>query len=58
MGPGLIGELEIHVLLFVMYVRQVGQSTNEKPWNILIFTVFISLNVEQVKWIKEIIYTK
>ena len=26
MGPGLIGEIEIHVLL---YVRQVGQSTNK-----------------------------
>ena len=26
MGPGLIGELEIHVLL---YVGQVGQSTNK-----------------------------
>ena len=26
MGPGFIGELEIHV---VLYVRQVGQSTNK-----------------------------
>ena len=29
MDPRLIGELEIHVLLFVMYVEQVVQMTNK-----------------------------
>ena len=29
MGPGFIGELEIHVLL---YVRQVGQNTNKNNY--------------------------
>ena len=37
MGPGLIGGLEIHVLL---YVGQVGESTNKTMKRINIYIVY------------------